>query len=74
MAQHLGFVILFPHVSKSFLMRREPEELVEVGAISGALNIPLGIVKVFNLREKSGWVVRRFKFCTTSNSADFFSR
>ncbi len=28
-------------------MRREPEELVEVGAISGALNIPLGIVKVF---------------------------
>jgi hypothetical protein len=32
-------------------MRREPEELVEVGAISGALNIPLGIVKVFHLRK-----------------------
>jgi hypothetical protein len=39
-------------MSKSFLMRREPEELVEVGAISGALNIPLGIVKVFNLKRK----------------------
>jgi hypothetical protein len=27
-------------------MRREPEELVEVGAISGAVNIPLGKIQV----------------------------
>ncbi len=46
-------------------MRREPEELVEVGAISGALNIPLGIVKVLNLRKKNVNVAGKFKFCTT---------
>ena len=39
-------------MQKSFLMRREPEELVEVGAISSALNIPLGIVKVGISLEK----------------------